>query len=201
MKRTLLMIFLLACGPATPDSKTAAQQDRSAVACAGDPVAKESASPLASDLEGLPIARIEVAGHRLLTSSVIQAGSGLEIGKPLRRDDVTRAIHKLYEAGELDDIQVFVRQDGASSGGGVVVTLVVRERPRVAEIFAPGIPDGTKFEMAKWLGIEPGKPFDSAEVWIQRQQIAKGMAAKGATFDLKTHALKDNQIDVCILVK
>lgn len=199
MRRALpFLLVLSACG-GSPATKTPPPPDRSAVACSGDPVAKQSGghSALASDLEGLPVTRIEVSGNRLILASTIAAASKLEIGKPLRHEAVARAIRELYEAGELDDVEVFVQQVGP----GVVVTLVVRERPRVAEIFAPGIPDATKLEMAKWLGIERGKPFDAAEVHLQRQTIAKGMAEKGAMFDLRTHVLKDNQIDVCILVK
>lgn len=198
-----LVLFACGGGAASPTPKRPPPPDRSAVACGGDPVAKESGghllaiSPLASDLEGLPIARIEVSGNRSIPASTIAAGSKLEIGKPLRHEAVARAIRELYSGGELDDIEVFVQQDGP----GVVVTLVVRERPRVAEIFAPGIPDKAMLEMAKWLGIERGRPFDVAEVHVQRQTIAKGMAEKGASFDLRTHVLKDNQIDVCILVK
>jgi outer membrane protein assembly factor BamA len=197
VKRVLLFLFVSACGPA-PQSKTVTQPDRAAAACGGDAVAKQSGhSSLASDLEGLPIVRIDIAGNRLIPATAIAAGSGLEIGKPLSHEGVARAIRQLYDGGELDDIEVFVQHDGA----GALVTLVVRERPRIAEIFAPGIPEARKLEMAKWLGIEPGKAFDVAEVQTQRRTIAAGMAEKGASLDVRVHVLRDNQVDVCILVK
>lgn len=122
---------------------------------------------------------------------------GLEPGDRLSHEAVAKGIRTAYEGGQLDDLQVFARQDGA----GVILDIVVRERMRVAEIFAPGIPEQSKDEMAKWIVIEKGKPFDVADVSINRHQIAETMAKRGAKVDVRTHVLANGDLDVCILVQ
>ena len=199
MKRALVLLAVLGCGPAaSPPKSLAPRPDRSMTACTGDPVAKEAgARELAADLEGLPIVRIDVAGNRAIMPSTILAATGLRLGSALSHGAVARAIRSIYESGEIDDVDVWAQHEGA----GVVLTIAVRERPRIAEIFAPGIPDATKIEMAKWLGIERGLPFDVAHVYEQRRAISEGMAHRGASFDIRSHLLTNNEVDVCILVK
>lgn len=199
MKRVLL-VLLAACGPAATGEVKAPAVDRAAMACGGDPVAKESgqrASDLAADLEGLPITRIDVGGHRRISPSSFVGLMGIRAGDPLTHEAIAKGIHALYANGQIDDVVVFASQEGA----GVVLNLLVRERMQIAEIYAPGIPESSKAEMAKWIGIEKGKPFDVAEVAVQRHIIAESMSHRGAKLDVRTHVLASGDLDVCILVQ
>jgi outer membrane protein assembly factor BamA len=170
------------------------------MACSGDPVAKESGQrppELATDLEGLPITHIEVSGNRRLPTEGILIAMCLKAGEPLSHDAIAKAIRTIYSGGQIDDVEVFATHEGA----GVALTVVVRERMPIAEIFAPGIPEQSKDEMAKWIGLEKGKPFDVADVAVQRRTIADGMAHRGAKLDVRTHVLASGELDLCILVQ
>jgi len=157
-------------------------------ACGGDPVAKEAPlrrSELASELEGLPIVKIE-GGE----------APGIKVGDPLSRDAIARAIRAIYARGDAEEIQVSAEQDGA----GVAVFFLVVLRPRVNEIEAPGIPDATREDIAKALGIVRGKALDPAELWARERVVAEGMHARGTSFDVRTLPTRSGKIDVCILV-
>jgi hypothetical protein len=194
--------FVVACGggrgPVTP---SAAGDAREKSACEGDAVAKESEprasrAPLAGDLLGLPIVKVDFAGHRRQTTEGLRALVGVRVGTPLERANVAAAIRALWASGAFEDVEVFVEP----ATGGVALTFMVRERPRVARVFAPGAPDEVRSEMARSLGLEPGSTLDPADLFDRRRALAVGLSARGATFDLRTQTLKDNEVDVCLLV-
>jgi outer membrane protein assembly factor BamA len=199
VKHALYVFLLAACGHATPASTSTPESSP----CNGDPVAKEAneqvkrpRTTLASEFEGLPIAKIEVAGIASLLPSDILGVTDLRIGSPLTHEKVAKAIRAIYAKGDVDDVEVSVAQEGA----GLYVRILVRERPRVGAIVAPGVPDKTRDEIAKALSINPGKRFDRAEVWQHERQVAEGMQAHGTSFNVRLQPTRGNKLDVCILV-
>lgn len=205
MRRALLAAlasFVVACGgargPKTPDAPS---DTRERDACAGDVAPKESGerparSALAEDLLGSPIARVDFAGWRAESVEAMRSLVGLRPGAPLDRPGVAAAIRALWATGRFEDVQVSVE----STDRGVIVTFLVRERPRVGRLFAPKVPDQVRAEMARALGVEPGSVLDVADLWERRRALSVGMAARGITVDVRLHDAPNNETDVCLVV-
>lgn len=204
--RRLALAVALACaacggGPRDAKAPETIADPRERAACAGDPAAKESEphatrAPLAGDLIGLPIVRVDFAGTRGANGAALRSLVGLREGAPLERAGVAAAIRALWASGSFEDVQV----NAELAEKGVALVFLVRERPKVARVFAPNAPEDVRNEIARALGVEPGATWDPADLFERRRALEVGLAARGATFDLKTRDRPNNELDVCLLV-
>lgn len=195
MKRAVILaltLFVLGCG-AEPTPKTPAVADSPCHAAKQSPP-PEARAPLASvnaALEGLTITAIAVKGNALVSAEKITSTSRLAVGTPYHAAAVAHAIVALYRTGELDDVQV----RAAQTDRGVGLELLVRERPFVSGIFAPGTTPEEAATLATRLGLAEGRRLDIADLHLR-------MLEEGApAVDFEIVPKRDNKVDVCLYRK
>ncbi len=199
MTRALLGAIALAvvsCGGArAPETPTPA-----AASPCHAPASKQSPPPAApppapssadASLENLTITGLAVKGNRTVSVERLTQISGLAVGAAYHRAAIAKAIAMLYHAGELDDVQVLA----APTDGGVAVELLVRERPFVDGIFAPGATPEEAAALANRLGLAQGRRLDVAELHLRMQ----GSEAPNVDFEIIPK--RDNKADVCLYRK
>lgn len=195
MKRGVLVavaLFVLGCG-AEPTPKIPAVADNPCHA------AKQSAPPevrvppanVNAALEGLDITAIAVKGNVLVSAEKITSTSRLTVGTPYHAAAIAHAIVALYRTGEIDDVQVRATE----TDGGVGLELLVRERPFVSSIFAPGATPEETTTLATRLGLAEGRRLDIADLHLR-------MLEEGApAVDFEIVPKRDNKVDVCLYRK
>ncbi|MFP6687284.1 MAG: outer membrane protein assembly factor BamA, partial [Polyangiaceae bacterium] len=85
--------------------------------------------------EGKPIAEVQIAGNRRISTETIQSAlQWLVVGKPFNPQGMTRDVRTLWDRGFFDDVQV----DLSTRRGEIRLRILVRERPSVTKITIKG---------------------------------------------------------------
>ena len=82
------------------------------------------------DLTGQPIERVEVKGNSSVAQDTIRVYLGLVPGEPWAPTAVQRNFLNLWQTGLFDDIKI----EAARGETGVIVTVTVKERPRIGAV-------------------------------------------------------------------
>lgn len=188
-----LLALVVSCHPAAPIQ---APTPETVNPCRGTaeknaPPASGSTSDFPGALENLPIADIAVKGHVVLTSTKILATSGLSVGAAFHRADVAKAIVALYRTGEIDDVQITASEDAHR----VALAILVRERPFVVGIFAPGKTAAERDALAASLGLSEQRRLDVAELHLRAH------APDAPAVDWEIVPGRNNSVTVCLYPK
>src|SRR5687768_15611546 len=97
---------------------------------AGLLAAQTSSSAPDSELSGRPIERVDVKGNASVAQDTIRVYLGLVPGAVYDPEAIQRNFLNLWQTGLLDDIKI----DAQKSEGGVLVTVTVKERPRIGAV-------------------------------------------------------------------
>lgn len=190
--RALLPVLCLLVGCAaaphevqTPDSVSPCHATATKNA---PPPSPSSSTELPSTLENLPIVSVIAKGNTVLTSTKVLATSGLTSGTPFHRAAIAKAIVALYRTGEIDDVQIQASNDEH----GVTVEILVRERPFVIGIYAPGLDPKQRDAAAEALGLSERRRFDAAELYLR----SHGDGAPAVDWEIVPG--RNNSVSVCL---
>ena len=188
-----LLALVVSCHPAKPSEVPAPDTVNPCHGTAekNAPPAPGSTTDVPSALENLPIADIAVKGPIVLTSTKILTTSGLSVGAAFHRADVAKASVALYRTGEIDDVQITASEDAHR----VTLAILVRERPFIVGIFAPGKDASERDALAASLGVSEQRRLDVAELYLRAH------AADAPPVDWEIVPGRNNSVTVCLYPK
>jgi len=102
------------------------------------------------------VAAVEVVGNVTVDADLVRRGFGIVVGTRFSPDAVRRGIHRLYDLGFFSDIIV----EGEVAPGGVILTLRVKENPRVSGAETSGLKHIKKEELEAITGPLTGRLAD-----------------------------------------
>src|SRR6185503_6044446 len=80
---------------------------------------------------GAIIERFEAVGNSSVASDTIRVYLGINPGDPFNPGAVQRNFPNLWQTGLFDDIRV---ETSKGTSGGVIVRVIVKERPRIGSV-------------------------------------------------------------------
>ncbi len=95
------------------------------------PVTMAPVSKNAGELAGLKVDRFEAVGNASVASDTIRVYLGILPGEPYNPDLVQHNFLNLWQTGLFDDIRIEAEK---GEQGGVVVRVIVKERPRIGSV-------------------------------------------------------------------
>jgi outer membrane protein insertion porin family len=119
---------------------------------------------------------VTVEGNRVADRGLILSSLGLKPGDPVTREDLKRAIQKLYGLGLFDDVDVFGEE---LSPGHLRLLVQVEEKRRVASIGFEGTKKVDAATLREKLTVKEGQIFDDHLLADQIQAIEKAYKEKG----------------------
>jgi outer membrane protein insertion porin family len=126
--------------------------------------------PLAwGQLSDVRIARIEIkhVGPTTVSDELIRGNIRCKAGEPYRPMMVDDDIRNLYSKGLFDDIRV----TRAMEAGGLVLTFVVQDNPRLTELNIEGNDKVSSSKIRKKIASKVGEPLDRRKVFSDKQAI------------------------------
>ncbi len=116
----------------------------------------------AADYEGLPVREIQfLPDEQPYAREYLLALIPLQIGRPLRMEQVRATIERLYATGRYADVEV----QAEAAGDGVLLRVLTERRFFIGRVEVEGVPEPPELgALVAAAGLEPGAPFDSADV-------------------------------------
>ncbi|MCG3179899.1 MAG: Outer membrane protein assembly factor BamA [Phycisphaerae bacterium] len=155
-------------------------------------VADDPASKLESP-DGQKIKEIRIEGNRNVSTRQILAQMGTREGHIFDHDAIQTDINNLYKTGQFS----WIDPSTEVTADGVVLTLKVTERARVAAVLFKGARSIAQADLSAAAGITASDFLDRAKVNLAARSVADLYREKGYYFvsvDVDAAALKDNQI-------
>jgi outer membrane protein insertion porin family len=121
----------------------------------------------AQDVQPPLIDSIAVQGSARLTPSQIVGTSGLVAKQPVNYRDIQRAITALFRTGQFDDVLV----EEQPHGGGLLLTIKVKERPLLEKWAVRGVTKLSDGEVKGRVKLVNGRPLDRNAVEQSRAAI------------------------------
>jgi outer membrane protein insertion porin family len=121
----------------------------------------------AQDVQPPLIDSIAVQGSARLTPSQIVGTSGLVAKQPVNYRDIQRAITALFRTGQFDDVLV----EQQPHGGGLLLTIKVKERPLLEKWAVRGVTKLSEGEVKGRVKLVNGRPLDRNAVEQSRAAI------------------------------
>jgi outer membrane protein insertion porin family len=121
----------------------------------------------AQDVQPPLIDSIAVQGSVRLTASQIIGTSGLVARQPVNYRDIQRAITALFRTGQFDDVLV----EQQPHGGGLLLTIKVKERPLLEKWAVRGVTKLSEGEVKGRVKLVNGRPLDRNAVEQSRAAI------------------------------
>ncbi len=121
----------------------------------------------AQDVQPPLIDSIAVQGSGRLTASQIVGTSGLVAKQPVNYRDIQRAITALFRTGQFDDVLV----EQQPHGGGLLLTIKVKERPLLEKWAVRGVTKLSEGEVKGRVKLVNGRPLDRNAVEQSRAAI------------------------------
>jgi outer membrane protein insertion porin family len=106
------------------------------------------------------VTHIEVSGNRSANPSLIINMSGLAVGSELKSGDIQEAIKRIYAMNLFSDIQIV----GTESEGGVELSIIVKEYPRVIELEISGSNRIKKEDIKEKINLTAGRVITPVDV-------------------------------------
>jgi outer membrane protein insertion porin family len=128
-----------------------------------------------SDLEGVTVLRVEVAGNRRVSAGDVRASIETRRGMPYAAARIARDIRKLYRQGFYSDVAV----SAAREEGGLVLTFQVTEKAAVAEIRLEGNEEIKEEDIREVIDLKPNEPLDVPAIERNVQKIRDLYLGKG----------------------
>ena len=134
----------------------------------------------------LTISRVEVVGNKSADKSLVLLASGFTSGSNLDLTSIQRAIKRIYGLGLFSDVAITATQ----TEGGVVLTIRLKEYPRLARLEIEGNKKFKNKEIEEKLGLKAGMQISPQQVKdginvIQGLYRGKGYAATSVQSELK----------------
>jgi len=121
------------------------------------------------------VERVDIRGHRRITTSEIKAVLSTHKGSIYRPQKLDRDVRALYATGHFEDVRVYVEP---GLHGGKIVTFEAFDRPLIFDIAYEGI-DSTQQEEVQ-------------QEWsIQKVDVSKGAEYNPATIKLAAKILQE----------
>jgi outer membrane protein insertion porin family len=170
-------LFLL-CGGSIGPAAAQAPADSAAAAAPtpADRAGTLGAPPLAAP-GGRVIAAIRAEGFANVDSIVIIRTFGLSPGDPFEPSRVSDGVRRLYASGLFTDVEVTDR----SEASGVVLTVSVRERPRVQGVTFQGVKKLEEKTLREKLSVADGQLLDPTLLDLDARKIETLYAEDGYT--------------------
>ena len=121
------------------------------------------------------VVEIEVVGNRIATNSLIFGVSSIAKGSPLTPTIIQNTIHRLYGLGIFKDVRI----DAKEIPGGLKVSIVVQELPKLIGLEFSGNKKIKSDDLKKELGLGVGGYISPYLIHQKRQQILDKYADKG----------------------
>jgi outer membrane protein insertion porin family len=144
VKRALVFIALLACGPSTPASHTIAEKTaHPAFACPATPPVVKADPAAIAPLVGQPVVHVCVIGGSNEARVTTSAALGTKTGAPLDMKRVRADLAAVMDLPMIDDVTASATRDAA----GLTVFYAIRERPVIASLDFEGVHAFTRSEI------------------------------------------------------
>ncbi len=142
--------------------------------------------------EGPVVTAIQYEGLEALSDETLSYYLGLEVGRPLNRAGLNRAIHDLWSRGLIDDIQV----EEQATDGGVTVRVILRERPLLRSVEYEGLKKLNRSDVEdrideERIRVREGVPLESGELRRLERALVDLYAEKGYRFAEVSHTLEE----------
>ncbi len=150
---------------------------------------------LASSLYAITIKQIKFDGLIHLSPSIAKEIMNIHKGDVLNIETIDTGIKELYKQNYFKDIEV--RENNG------VLTVVVVEKPVIANIDIAGIGDNDKKALKDTLGISKGEIYDEEKVKIAKKRIESYYETKGyfnTVVETDTKKLNKNSLSLDIIV-
>jgi outer membrane protein insertion porin family len=147
---------------------------------------------------------VTVSGAKYLDGGALVSMSGLRIGEKIRvpGDAISSAIRKLWKAGILADVQVYISK---VEGDKVFLNIDVKERPKLTGFTISGIRKGEQETLSDKIDLIRGKIVTEAllkntRLTIQKYYIEKGFLNTNANITQSGDTLLSNSVRLKIAV-
>ncbi len=136
--------------------------------------------PATGDLAGQPVERFEAVGNTTVASDTIRVYLGITPGEPYAPDLIQKNFLNLWQTGLFDDIRV----EADRGERGVVVRVIVKERPRIGSVEYRGNKDlnTTKINEAlekEKIDLHVGNTIEQTLVQRAAEAIKRAYAENG----------------------
>jgi len=121
------------------------------------------------------VVEVEVEGNRVATASLILGVSSIAKGSPLTPGVIQNTLHRLYGLGIFRD----VRLEAEEVSGGLKVTIIVDELPKLTGLEFSGNKKIDDDELQKKLGLAVGGYISPFLIYSKGEEIRKAYADKG----------------------
>ena len=128
-------------------------------------------NPAAAQLSAPIVTKVQIKhiGPTTVSDEFIRGNIRIKPGDPYLPPAMDDDVHNLYATGFFYDIRVTREDDPA--GGGVILTYVVQEKPRLMEIKFQGNTKYSNKKLSKKLTSKTGEPLDERKLFTDSQEI------------------------------
>jgi len=121
------------------------------------------------------VVEVKVAGNRIATNSLILGVSSITVGSPLTSTIIQNTIHRLYGLGIFREVRI----DAEEIPGGLRVSIIVKELPKLVGLEFSGNKKIDSDDLKKDLGLGVGGYISPYLIHLKRQEILDKYADKG----------------------
>ncbi len=150
---------------------------------------------------GKTVDDIRVDGNRRVEAEAVLRNVRQKVGDPLSYDQISRDVRAVYALGFFDDIQV----DATETGGKLILTFLVKEKPSVAKVEFEGNDELDDDEIKEVVNLRTFSVLDVSKIKANEQKIKELYAEKGfflTEVNAKIIPLSaDNQDEVRVVFK
>ncbi len=141
------------------------------------------------------VAEIRVEGARRAEPAAIRAAMITKVGEPLDRRQLREDIRRIFALGFFSDVRI----EAEPTASGIVLTVLVEERPAIREVQIEGNDEISSDDLREKLDIRPFQVLDRAAVKrnaakLNEQYVEKGFYLASVSYRLVEQP--DNQVDV-----
>jgi outer membrane protein insertion porin family len=150
---------------------------------------------IAEQAEGLPIARIDIAGIRRIARDDVVSYLREKPGQLFKVENLTADVRAVWDSGLFEDVQV----DLTTTDKGVVLRFIVRERPNIKEITYKGNDEIDNDKLNEAVEIKPNTILSIPAVRRSIRKIKDAYAEKGfflADVDYEVIPQRENEVIV-----
>ncbi len=137
--------------------------------------AKETTHDKDRALKKLRILKVEVQGNRFVPEHMILEAVDLKLGEPISREDISKALNRVYSLGYFADVDAGLRP----YKDGYVLVIKVAENPVVKKIVFIGNKLLSRGELLELMDTRPGKLLNFKVLREDIQRINKEYNSRG----------------------
>jgi len=159
----------------------------------------------APDIPGAPaaiartVAAVELRGLQTLSEETLLYYLGIQVGEPLREDQLNENIKKLWARGLVDDIRIEtepVAGGAPTPGNGVRLIITVKERPLLRSLDYQGLKRLSRTDIqdkiaSQRIRVREGEPLSLGELQRVKSLIEEMYKEKGYRFAQANYAVED----------